>query len=89
MSARTKGGHETHTLPAPEGVTSGDAPVILHLWFEADIEMSQRYGLDVKTLCGIWDGVDLSIGGRLRAQDPNPRGTRLCRNCTRTKAYRR
>lgn len=88
MSAWTKGVPQTHTPTTTKGVTSGDTPVILHVWYQADVDFSNETGIEVRSLCGCWDLIDMSIGGPLDGR-PLERATRLCRNCTRTKAYRR
>lgn len=88
MSAQTKGVRDRHTLTSTEGVISNDAPDILHVWFQADIDFSNQTGIEVRSLCGYWDLIDMSIGGTLDGR-PLERSTRLCRSCTRTRAYRR
>ena len=87
MSTRTKGVPISQTLTSTEGLHTVDAPVVLHMWFEADIEMSERFGIEVKALCGAWDRPDTTFDGTPAGETPGTR-TRLCGNCTRTRAYR-
>ena len=87
MSAWTKGVPNSHTLPAPEGVTSDDARDVFHVYYNADLELADEYGIEVKSMCGLWsvpdDRESIPNAGGAGRRDP-----RLCRNCTRTKAYR-
>lgn len=88
MSAGTKGVPISQTLTSTEGLHAVETPVILHVWYQSDIEFSNQTGIEVRSLCGYWDLIDMSVGGPLDGR-PLERGTRLCRNCTRTRAYRR
>lgn len=81
MSTRTKGVHQAQVR------TRDDAHEILHVWFQADVDFSNQTGIEVRSLCGYWDLIDMSVGGPLDGR-PLERGTRLCKRCTRTRAYR-
>ena len=84
MSTRTK----VRTSAQNVTDTNDDAHEILHVWFQADVDFSNQTGIEVRSLCGYWDLIDMSVGGPLDGR-PLERGTRLCKRCTRTRAYRR
>ena len=49
--------------------------------------MADRYGIEVRSLCGCWGLPGEDEGGPLEG-NAFPRAVRLCKRCTRTRAYR-
>ncbi|WP_169797245.1 hypothetical protein [Janibacter anophelis] len=65
-----------------------DTPDVFHVYLAADLEMADRYGIEVRSLCGWWCVPGKDEGGPLEG-NAFPRPVRLCKRCTRTRAYRR
>ena len=87
MSARTKGAPTSQALTSKEGLHAVDSPDVFHVYLVADLEMSDRYGIEVRSLCGCWGLPGEDEGGPLEG-NAFPRPVRLCKRCTRTRAYR-
>lgn len=77
----------SQTLTSTEGLHAVDTPDIFHVYLVADLEMADRYGIEVRGLCGWWCVPGEDVGGPLEG-NAFPRRVRLCKRCTRTRAYR-
>lgn len=83
MSTRTK----VRTSAQNVTDTDDDAHEILHVWYQADVDFSNQTGIEVRSLCGCWGLPGEDEGGPLEG-NAFPRPVRLCKRCTRTRAYR-
>lgn len=87
MSARAKGVRVLQALTSTQGVIARDTPDVFHVYLAPDLEMADRYGIEVRSLCGWWCVPGEDEGGPLEG-NAFPRPVRLCKRCTRTRAYR-